>query len=251
MPPGSNPKPQVPAGKRPFWADFTDAMSRSSSNAGQQLNNTWKNATSGKGGGFKFPKWEMPVKVEMDFLNPFMQSCKKTANDIWVQLPPPVQAGMPFFAVGAASGILVYSIEEHRLKHQRGKAERFENKNETLIVEREELHERIRDLKSRSSAPRSASEMRMAAAVAESTTAAAEAAKAAAQAAMLCAHPPRVPSSPTSSGSRARRRYRGSDDDNENTIDAYPLEQQQREPNISIADTSSQAGDTGSQQQQS
>ena len=54
----------------------------------------------------------------MDFLNPFMQSCKKTANDVWVQLPPPVQAGMPFFAVGAASGILVYSIEERRLKHQ-------------------------------------------------------------------------------------------------------------------------------------
>ena len=58
------------------------------------------------------------VKVEMDFLNPFMDSCKKTANDIWVQLPPPVQAGMPFFAVGAASGILVYSIQERRLAHQ-------------------------------------------------------------------------------------------------------------------------------------
>ena len=58
------------------------------------------------------------VKVEMDFLNPFIMSCKKTANDVWVQLPPPVQAGMPFFAVSAATGIFVCSIEERRLKHQ-------------------------------------------------------------------------------------------------------------------------------------
>ncbi len=61
---------------------------------------------------------ERAVKVEMDFLNPFIMSCKKTANDVWVQLPPPVQAGMPFFAVSAATGIFVYSIEERRLKYQ-------------------------------------------------------------------------------------------------------------------------------------
>lgn len=54
--------------------------------------------------------------------------------------------------MGYALGFLQhdhYTSEQNQdvVPVQRSRADRFENKNETLVVEREELNERIRDLK--------------------------------------------------------------------------------------------------------
>lgn len=58
------------------------------------------------------------VRVDVDFLNPMIVSVKQGARDIWIRLPPPVQQGLPYFAVGATTGMLVWKIQGGRLKRE-------------------------------------------------------------------------------------------------------------------------------------
>ena len=56
------------------------------------------------------------VHVDVDFLNPFITSVKKSALDTWHRLPPQAQLALPFVATGATTGIIVGSIQGGRLK---------------------------------------------------------------------------------------------------------------------------------------
>lgn len=58
------------------------------------------------------------VHVDVDVLNPMILSVKQGARDVWVRLPPPVQQGLPYFAVGATTGMLVWKIQGGRLKRE-------------------------------------------------------------------------------------------------------------------------------------
>ncbi|KAK9817911.1 hypothetical protein WJX72_004208 [[Myrmecia] bisecta] len=144
----------------------------------------------GKNGKFKIPKMEMPVHVDVDFINPAMDTVKRTARNVWMQLPPQVQQAAPYVAVGFTTSLVVYRVKQHQFHQEQKKNLRLSEELDKTVVERDELRLQVRDLKAiakqQANAPRSASEMRMAAAVAESTTAAAAAATAAANAASKC-----------------------------------------------------------------
>ena len=56
------------------------------------------------------------MHVDVDFLNPFITSVKKTALDTWHRLPPQAQLALPFVATGATTGLIVGSIQGGRLK---------------------------------------------------------------------------------------------------------------------------------------
>ena len=56
------------------------------------------------------------MHVDVDVLNPLIIGVKKNARDIWVRLPPPVQQGLPYVAVGATTGMLVWKIQGNRLR---------------------------------------------------------------------------------------------------------------------------------------
>ena len=58
------------------------------------------------------------VHVDVDVLNPIIISVKKGARDVWIRLPPPVQQGLPYIAVGATTGMLVWRIQGGRLKKE-------------------------------------------------------------------------------------------------------------------------------------
>ena len=58
------------------------------------------------------------VHVDVDVLNPIIKEVKKNARDIWVKLPPPVQQGLPYVAVGATTGMLVWKIQGGRLEKE-------------------------------------------------------------------------------------------------------------------------------------
>lgn len=60
------------------------------------------------------------VHVDVDVLNPMILSVKQGARDIWIRLPPPVQQGLPYFAVGATTGMIVWKIQGGRLKREVG-----------------------------------------------------------------------------------------------------------------------------------
>ena len=60
--------------------------------------------------------WHGPVRVDVDFLNPIVDSIKKTSRDVWRQLPPEVQRGLPYVAVAFTSGLIVYKVQ-HRKYH--------------------------------------------------------------------------------------------------------------------------------------
>ena len=48
-------------------------------------------------------------------MNPILEDIKRGVRKGWNQLPPPVQAALPFVAVGTASGVLVYRIQRRKL----------------------------------------------------------------------------------------------------------------------------------------
>ncbi|KAK9806485.1 hypothetical protein WJX73_002076 [Symbiochloris irregularis] len=131
-------------------------------------------------------KWEMPVKVDVDFLNPIMDSVKKASRDIWRQLPPEVRRTLPYVGVSFTTGLIIYKWQHRKYVLEAAKGERLSSKLESIIEERNDLRSANKELKAKALAPKSASEMRMAAAVAEATTAAAAAATAAASAASSC-----------------------------------------------------------------
>jgi hypothetical protein len=56
--------------------------------------------------------------VDVDFLNPFVTSVKKSALDTWRRLPPQAQLALPFVATGATTGLIVYKIQGGRLRRQ-------------------------------------------------------------------------------------------------------------------------------------
>ena len=58
------------------------------------------------------------MRVDVDFLNPFVTSVKKSALDTWRRLPPQAQLALPFVATGATTGIIVYKIQGGRLRRQ-------------------------------------------------------------------------------------------------------------------------------------
>lgn len=55
------------------------------------------------------------VHVDVDVLTPAIQTVKKSANDVWIQLPPQVRTAAPFLGVGLGSSFIVYRIQQSRL----------------------------------------------------------------------------------------------------------------------------------------
>lgn len=122
----------------------------------------------------------------MDFLRPTFQAVNESVQALWVQLPPPIQQAAPFIGVGLGTGLIVFAVQQHRLKRQSRRGELLERQVFDLKKERAELLRRINTLKVKAGTPRTDIEARMAAAVAEATSAAAAAADAAARAATAC-----------------------------------------------------------------
>ncbi|CAK0750328.1 hypothetical protein CVIRNUC_001981 [Coccomyxa viridis] len=188
---GSNGAPKatasVSAGGKPppFWANWGDQWKKSTTNLNSNAQG-WVKGMESRAKTVKMPRWEMPVHVDVDFLNPFITSVKQSALDTWRRLPPQAQLALPFVATGATTGILVGSIQGGRLKRAKARNKELEARVEALLNERDVLKGRVQQLKAKALAPNSASEMRMAHAVAEATAAAAAAASAAASAASTC-----------------------------------------------------------------
>lgn len=183
----SGPKPYNAAASKsqPFWANWGAGLNQQSKQIGDGAGKWWADVTKNSKN-WKAPKWEMPVHVDVDVLNPIILSVKRGAKDVWIRLPLPVQQGLPYVAVGATTGMLVWKIQGGRLNKERKMTDKLQTRVETLMEEREKLQDRVKNLNNRASAPKSASEMKMAAAVAEATNAAAAAATAAASAASRC-----------------------------------------------------------------
>lgn len=181
-PKGSGNSAAKAAANKPFWADWGANLNRQSASISKNAQGWWQLQSKNA----KKWKWEMPVKVDVDFLNPIIDSVKKTTRDTWRQLPPEVQGALPFVAVAFTSGLIVYKIQHGKYVREAAKSERLSNRVDGLLEERNDLRAANKELKAKALAPKSASEMRMAAAVAEATTAAAAAASAAASAASSC-----------------------------------------------------------------
>ncbi|GAB4814896.1 hypothetical protein N2152v2_001942 [Parachlorella kessleri] len=125
----------------------------------------------------------MPVDVKVDFLRPTAEAVKETFHNVWVQLPPPMQQAAPYVGVAMGSGLLVFAVQQQRIKRQRKRTEEVRLEVQTLLKERTTLLQQIRDLHDK---PRTDMELRLSKAVAEATNAAAAAAEAAAHAAVAC-----------------------------------------------------------------
>ena len=123
---------------------------------------------------------------QVDFLRPAMETVRETLTTVWVKLPPPVQAAAPYVGVGAASGLVVFALQQRRVGRHRRHGEELAAQVAVLRKDKEALLKRINLLKAKSGAPRTEIEARMAMAVAEATNAAAAAADAAARAATAC-----------------------------------------------------------------
>ncbi|DBA92532.1 hypothetical protein WJX77_009384 [Trebouxia sp. C0004] len=178
------------AGKAPFWQWWGSEASKHS--------NTTKNGAQeflsrfhGNAKGFKLPKFEMPVHVDVDFMTPFVTSVKKASRDVWLQLPPPVRQAAPYVGASVGTGMLVFRIQQRRLDHAHAKNKALEQRLEVITTERDDAKILAKELKSQASRPQGTSEMQMVAAVSQATRAAAEAATAAAGAAAICIIDPR------------------------------------------------------------
>lgn len=150
-------------------------MTESGSNLGkrwQQQQKTWK----------KQGKFQMPVHVEMDFINPAAES----VQNFWRNLPPPVQQAAPIVGAGLLTALVVHRIERGKLKAERERNLRLRGRLDLLLGENEELHMKVADLKGKAAGPKSPSELAMSRALSEATQAAAAAATAAAHAASAC-----------------------------------------------------------------
>ena len=54
------------------------------------------------------------MRVDVDFLNPIVDSVKKTSRDIWRQLPPEARRTLPYVAVAFTSGLIVYKFQHRK-----------------------------------------------------------------------------------------------------------------------------------------
>lgn len=54
------------------------------------------------------------MRVDVDFLNPIVDSVKKTSRDVWRQLPPEVQRTLPYVAVAFTSSLIVYKFQHRK-----------------------------------------------------------------------------------------------------------------------------------------
>lgn len=68
----------------------------------------------------KVKTWSMPVDVKVDFLQPTIQTVKGAAQAVWVQLPPQAQQAAPYVGVAFGSGLLVYIVQQRRVKYYVG-----------------------------------------------------------------------------------------------------------------------------------
>lgn len=215
------------AGKAPFWNWWGSEMNKNSTTAKNGAQE-FLSRFHGNAKGFKLPKFEMPVHVDVDFMGPFVTSVKKASRDVWMHLPPPVRQAAPYVGAGMGTGILVFNIQQRRLDHANAKNKALEQRLEILITERDDAKVLAKELKSQASRPQGASEVQMVAAVSQATRAAAEAATAAAGAASICIIDPRdrPRRAVYNSGRRPTRRQRykpetssGSEDDLPNNLE--------------------------------
>jgi hypothetical protein len=131
-------------------------------------------------------KVAMPVDVKVDFLQPTIQTVKGTLDSAWQQLPPQAQQAAPFVGVALGSGLLVYMIQQRRIRYYRKKRDDLVAEIKSLQKDKDELKFKVGVLKAGGGIPRSENEIKMATAIAEATNAAAAAADAAARAATSC-----------------------------------------------------------------
>ena len=54
------------------------------------------------------------MRVDVDFLNPIVDSVKKTSRDMWRQLPVEVQRTLPYVAVSFTTGLIVYKWQHRK-----------------------------------------------------------------------------------------------------------------------------------------
>lgn len=131
-------------------------------------------------------KVAMPVDVKVDFLQPTIQTVKGTLDSAWQQLPPQAQQAAPFVGVALGSGLLVYMIQQRRIRYYRKKRDDLVAEIKSLQKDKDDLKFKVGVLKAGGGIPRSENEIKMATAIAEATNAAAAAADAAARAATSC-----------------------------------------------------------------
>eukprot|EP00208_Stichococcus_sp_RCC1054_P008925 CAMPEP_0206151132 /NCGR_PEP_ID=MMETSP1473-20131121/38662_1 /ASSEMBLY_ACC=CAM_ASM_001109 /TAXON_ID=1461547 /ORGANISM="Stichococcus sp, Strain RCC1054" /LENGTH=197 /DNA_ID=CAMNT_0053548669 /DNA_START=287 /DNA_END=880 /DNA_ORIENTATION=+ len=175
--PGGQPiKPQ------PWWAGIGQSFTGAKESWTKQWavqQRSWK----------KHKKFQMPVKVDVDFLNPVVATVKESAQDIWAKMPQPVQQHGPIISAVLVTALIVHNIEKGRLRAERERNLRLRGRVDLLLGENEELHKKVSDLKGKAQGPRSPSELAMSRALSEATQAAAAAATAAAHAASACGTP--------------------------------------------------------------
>ncbi len=58
--------------------------------------------------------------LQVDFLNPTINTVRESLRSAWHQLPPPVQQAAPYAGVAVGSGLLVWAIQQRRLNYQVG-----------------------------------------------------------------------------------------------------------------------------------
>lgn len=168
-------------GQPPFWANWDWNQFHKQSQELQGQANKLSRELSTKAKSFKLPKkLEMPVWVEMDFLGPQLEMLRETALGAWRQLPPPVQAAMPYLAVSAGTGMIVFHLQQRRLEAERSRAAKLSSQI-TVLAKENDGYKIV--LGKNPVKDRSPNDLRMAAAVANATEAAAQAAAAAANAA--------------------------------------------------------------------
>lgn len=180
MPHAGKPLPGGSSIKSAPWWDtwrtkFSSSTQQMSKNWVQQRK-VWK----------KQGKFQMPVHVEMDFLNPAIETVKENTSHFWRQLPPQVQAGAPIVGVALFTAFVVHRVERGKLRAEKERNRRLRGRVDLLLGENEELHMKVADLKGKAQGPRPPSELNMARALSEATQAAAAAATAAAHAASTC-----------------------------------------------------------------
>lgn len=122
----------------------------------------------------------MEMKVNVDVLQPTIDSVKKGVGSFWTSVPPPVRKASPYLGVAAVTAIAVHSIES---KLRKASEKKLLLQLAQVEEEKAEVAGRYAEWKSES---KNASTIEMSKAVAEATSAAAAAAAAAAEAAKYC-----------------------------------------------------------------
>ncbi|GMH42032.1 hypothetical protein BSKO_09951 [Bryopsis sp. KO-2023] len=135
----------------------------------------------------KSQKFEVPVKVDVDWVKPTLTSMQEMATESWEKLPPGVQRLAPYLGISLLTGFLVQKLNNRRVNAERHRNEELQTQIVDLLKENKSLEKEIKGMKMDAySSPQFANQAKMAAAVAQATTAAAQAAEAAATAAKAC-----------------------------------------------------------------